>query len=58
MPCAGFVETLLELLAPALSQLESKQQIGNISAAYANLPIMLFQGIRHDPFEKTVEECM
>ena len=27
-----------------------------ISAAYANLPIMFFQGIRHDPFEKNVEE--
>ena len=33
-----------------------KPQIGNISAAYANLPIMFFQGIRHDPFEKNVEE--
>ena len=31
-------------------------QIGNISAAYANLPIMFFQGIRHDPFKKNVEE--
>ena len=33
-----------------------KPQIGNISAAYANLPIMFFQGIRHDPFEKNAEE--
>ena len=33
-----------------------KPQIGNISAAYANLPIMFFQGTRHDPFEKNVEE--
>ena len=33
-----------------------KPQIGNISAAYANLPIMFFQSIRHDPFEKNVEE--
>ena len=50
---------LLELLAPALPQLEHlchrQTQIGNISAAYANLPIMFFQGIRHDPFEKNVE---
>ena len=29
---------------------------GNISAAYANLPIMFFQGIRHDPFDKNVED--
>ena len=34
----------------------SSGHIGNISAAYANLPIMFFQGIRHDPFEKNVEE--
>ena len=33
-----------------------KPQIGNISAPYANLPIMFFQGIRHDPFEENVEE--
>ena len=29
--------------------------VGNISAAYANLP-MFFQDIRHDPFKKNVEE--
>ena len=38
------------------SHVIGKPQIGNISAAYANLPIMFFQGIRHDPFEKNVEE--
>ena len=27
-------------------------RLGYISAVYANLPIMFFQGIRHDPFEK------
>ena len=33
-----------------------KPQIGNISAAYVNLSFMFFQSIRHDPFEKNVEE--
>ena len=33
-----------------------KPQIGNISAAYANLTIMFFQSIRNDLFEKFVEE--
>ena len=28
----------------------------NISAAFAELPIMFFQSFRHDPFEKIVEE--
>ena len=40
----------------ARASMSSRPQIGNISAAYANLPIMFFQGIRHDPFEKNVEE--
>ena len=31
-------------------------QIGNISAAYANLSIMFLQSIRHDLFEKKYEE--
>ena len=30
----------------------ANRRLGNISAAYATLPIMVFQGIRHDPFEK------
>ena len=33
-----------------------RTDLGNISAAYANLPIMFFQDIGHDPFEKNVEE--
>ena len=33
-----------------------KLQIGNISAAYVNLPLMFVQGIRHGPFEKNVKE--
>ena len=40
----------------SMSSANYKPQIGNISATYANLPIMFFQGIRHDPFEKNVEE--
>ena len=58
--CMFSRDFLLELLAPALPQLEHlchrKPQIGNISAAYANLPMMFFQGIRHDPFDKNVAE--
>ena len=58
--CRFCRDFLLELLAPALPQLEHlchrQTEIGNISATYANLPIMFFQGIRHDPFEKNVEE--
>ena len=42
--------------ARASTYVIGKPQIGNISAAYANLPIMFFKGIRHDPFEKNVEE--
>ena len=30
--------------------------MGNISATYANLPLMFFQSIRHDPFEKIAKE--
>ena len=45
---------------PAPPQLEHlchrKSQIGNTSAVFANLYIMFFQSIRHDPFEKNVEE--
>ena len=33
-----------------------KSQIGNISAAYADLSIMSFLSIRHDPLEKNDEE--
>ena len=33
-----------------------KLQIDNISATYANLSIMFFQSVRHDLFEKNVEE--
>ena len=56
------VQVLLRLSTRASSSCSSSarasmsSQIGNISAAYANLPIMLFQGIRHDPFEKNVED--
>ena len=52
---------LLGLLAAGLSQLEHlchRQTADwyNISAAYTNLPIMFFQGIRHDPFVKNVKK--
>ena len=30
----------------------ANRKLGNIFAAYANLPIMFFQDIRHDPFVK------
>ena len=33
-----------------------KLQIGNISAAYADTSTMFFQSVRHDPFEKNVDE--
>ena len=61
IPCTGFIgEFQLEPLIPALPQLEHvchrQSQISNISAAYANPSIMFFQSVRHDPFEKTVEE--
>ena len=38
------------------SMSSANRQFGSISAAYANLPIMFFQGISHDSFEKNVEE--
>ena len=38
------------------SMSSANRRFGNISATYANLPIIFFQGIRHDPFEKNVEE--
>ena len=52
---------LLGLLAPALSSARASMSSANskfcnISAAYASPPIMFFQGIRHDPFEKNVKE--
>ena len=57
--CRFCRDFLLERLAPTLPQLEhlviGKPQIGNISAAYAKLSVMIFQSIRNDPFEKNVE---
>ena len=37
------------------SMSSANRRLVNISAAYSNLPIMFFQGIRHVPFEKNVE---
>ena len=42
--------------SPRATMSSANRRLLNISAAYANLPIMFFQGIRHDPFEKNVEE--
>ena len=38
------------------SDIIGKLQIDNISATYANLSIMFLQSVRHDLFEKNVEE--
>ena len=46
----------LEPLVLALLQQEHRPQIGNGSSAYANLSIMFFQSIRHNPFEKNLEK--
>ena len=50
----------LGLIVPALLQKSisviSKLQNGNSSAAYADLTIMFFQSIRHNPFQKSLEE--
>ena len=35
-----------------------KPQIGNSYAAYTGLPFMVYQGIRHNPFEKIVKESI
>ena len=55
--CRFCRDFLLELLAPALPQLEHlcHRQTGNIFAACANLPIMFFQGIRHDLSRKMLK---
>ena len=53
---SGALPIALRGPASARASVIGKSQIGNISAAYANLPIMFFQGIRHVPFEKNVEE--
>ena len=56
--CRFCRDFLLGFLALALPQLEHlcHLQTDNISATYANLSIMFFQSIRHEPFEKNVEE--
>ena len=36
-------------------QLDELKMLINISAFYANLPVMFFQIIRHNPFEKNVK---
>ena len=66
----GHLSTDLHLLPRPLSRLSTRASsscsssarasmysaIGNISAAYTNIPIMFFQGITHDPFEKDIEK--
>ena len=49
------VQVLSRLSTRAFSSCSSSAR-ASISAAYANLPIIFFQGIRHDPFEKNAEK--
>ena len=61
IPGAGLVETsdlYFLLFFRKSTNVIGKSQIGNTSAAYANLSIMAFQKIRHNTFEKNVEESV
>ena len=55
--CRDFLLGLLLLLLHSWSiHVIGQSHIGNIFAAYANLSIMFFQSIIHDPFNETLEE--